>query len=195
MLHIHGNVKDSEEGSWKNHVLQSITDIARSEGTTSLPIYLNSLVLLTSMQNNLEKWNRVEYMVTCCRLSLGGLNRTRWKSEMVCSPHTPSCCRCEMPTNSGLRFGMERVRYALQGNSGVESTCMKIFTFFFFDIVLPHGCHAGLNYMRKAWFFPQTSLEIPIQHVKSCCHLHCYGKLVGLKQMAPLKTTRQYHKF
>lgn len=32
MLHIHGNAKDSEEGSWKNHVLQSITDIARLEG-------------------------------------------------------------------------------------------------------------------------------------------------------------------
>ncbi|KAL2467137.1 tRNA wybutosine-synthesizing protein 2/3/4 [Abeliophyllum distichum] len=32
ILHIHGNVKDSEEGSWKNLVLQSISDIARSEG-------------------------------------------------------------------------------------------------------------------------------------------------------------------
>ncbi|KAG8385740.1 hypothetical protein BUALT_Bualt03G0076600 [Buddleja alternifolia] len=32
MLHIHGNVKDTEEGSWTNHVLQSISDISKSEG-------------------------------------------------------------------------------------------------------------------------------------------------------------------
>ncbi|CAH9106433.1 unnamed protein product [Cuscuta epithymum] len=32
VMHIHGNVKDSEEVSWTQHVLQSIEDIARSEG-------------------------------------------------------------------------------------------------------------------------------------------------------------------
>ncbi|WCJ20164.1 tRNA wybutosine-synthesizing protein 2/3/4 [Euphorbia peplus] len=32
MLHVHGNVKDSEEGSWKEHVSSSISEIARSEG-------------------------------------------------------------------------------------------------------------------------------------------------------------------
>lgn len=35
MLHIHGNVKDSEESLWSNHVLQSISDIAKSEGILS----------------------------------------------------------------------------------------------------------------------------------------------------------------
>lgn len=32
MLHIHGNVKDSEEGSWVEHVSNSISEIAKSEG-------------------------------------------------------------------------------------------------------------------------------------------------------------------
>lgn len=32
ILHIHGNVKDSEEHIWTNHVSQSIQEIARSEG-------------------------------------------------------------------------------------------------------------------------------------------------------------------
>ncbi|KAI3456455.1 hypothetical protein Pfo_013118 [Paulownia fortunei] len=32
MLHIHGNVKDTEEVLWTNHVVQSISDIAKSEG-------------------------------------------------------------------------------------------------------------------------------------------------------------------
>ncbi|OAY25926.1 hypothetical protein MANES_16G007200v8 [Manihot esculenta] len=32
MLHVHGNVKDSEESSWTEHVLRSIDEIARSEG-------------------------------------------------------------------------------------------------------------------------------------------------------------------
>lgn len=32
ILHIHGNVKDSEENVWTNHVSQSIQEIARSEG-------------------------------------------------------------------------------------------------------------------------------------------------------------------
>ncbi|KAK6123931.1 hypothetical protein DH2020_042328 [Rehmannia glutinosa] len=31
MLHIHGNVKDTEEGLWTDHVVQSISDIAKSE--------------------------------------------------------------------------------------------------------------------------------------------------------------------
>lgn len=35
MLHIHGNVKDTEEGSWTNHVVQSISEIAESEGILS----------------------------------------------------------------------------------------------------------------------------------------------------------------
>ncbi|RVW46009.1 LINE-1 reverse transcriptase-like [Vitis vinifera] len=32
MLHVHGNAKDSEEGSWSEHVSKSICDLARSEG-------------------------------------------------------------------------------------------------------------------------------------------------------------------
>ncbi|KAL4628383.1 hypothetical protein ACB092_05G234400 [Castanea dentata] len=32
MLHVHGNVKDSEEGLWTQHVSKSIFEIARSEG-------------------------------------------------------------------------------------------------------------------------------------------------------------------
>ncbi|VFQ92464.1 unnamed protein product [Cuscuta campestris] len=32
VLHIHGNVKDLEEASWKQHVLQSIHEMARAEG-------------------------------------------------------------------------------------------------------------------------------------------------------------------
>ncbi|KDP20748.1 hypothetical protein JCGZ_21219 [Jatropha curcas] len=32
MLHVHGNVKDSEEGSWTEHVLKSINEISTSEG-------------------------------------------------------------------------------------------------------------------------------------------------------------------
>ncbi|KAM7264602.1 hypothetical protein ACFE04_002285 [Oxalis oulophora] len=32
MLHVHGNVKDSEEDSWKEHVLKSFYEIAKSEG-------------------------------------------------------------------------------------------------------------------------------------------------------------------
>ncbi|XP_011096065.1 tRNA wybutosine-synthesizing protein 2/3/4 [Sesamum indicum] len=32
MLHIHGNAKDTEEGLWTKHVVQSISDIAKSEG-------------------------------------------------------------------------------------------------------------------------------------------------------------------
>ncbi|XP_065878046.1 tRNA wybutosine-synthesizing protein 2/3/4 isoform X2 [Euphorbia lathyris] len=32
MLHVHGNVKDSEEGSWTEHVSSSISEIAKSEG-------------------------------------------------------------------------------------------------------------------------------------------------------------------
>ncbi|KAK3039698.1 hypothetical protein RJ639_027039 [Escallonia herrerae] len=32
VLHVHDNVKDSEEGSWRDHVSKSISDIARSEG-------------------------------------------------------------------------------------------------------------------------------------------------------------------
>ena len=35
MLHVHGNVKDSEEGSWREHVTKSIFDLARSEGIIS----------------------------------------------------------------------------------------------------------------------------------------------------------------
>lgn len=35
MLHIHGNVKDSEEGSWAEHVLNSISEIAKSEGMSN----------------------------------------------------------------------------------------------------------------------------------------------------------------
>ncbi|KAK4439340.1 tRNA wybutosine-synthesizing protein 2/3/4 [Sesamum alatum] len=31
-LHIHGNAKDTEEGLWTKHVVQSISDIAKSEG-------------------------------------------------------------------------------------------------------------------------------------------------------------------
>ena len=34
MLHVHGNVKDSEEGSWVEHVSNSISEIAKSEGTS-----------------------------------------------------------------------------------------------------------------------------------------------------------------
>ncbi|KAK4485080.1 hypothetical protein RD792_007688 [Penstemon davidsonii] len=33
-LHIHGNVKDTEEGQWVNHVVESISDVAKSEGHT-----------------------------------------------------------------------------------------------------------------------------------------------------------------
>ena len=36
MLHVHGNVKDSEEGLWTEHVLKSISEIARSEGNCLL---------------------------------------------------------------------------------------------------------------------------------------------------------------
>lgn len=32
MLHVHGNVKDSEEGLWVEHVSNSISEIAKSEG-------------------------------------------------------------------------------------------------------------------------------------------------------------------
>ncbi|KAM1108590.1 hypothetical protein ACFX2B_005165 [Malus domestica] len=32
MLHLHGNVKDSEENSWTKHVSESISEIAKSEG-------------------------------------------------------------------------------------------------------------------------------------------------------------------
>lgn len=32
VLHIHGNVKDTEEGVWTNHVVQMISEIAKSEG-------------------------------------------------------------------------------------------------------------------------------------------------------------------
>ncbi|KAK2974827.1 hypothetical protein RJ640_005611 [Escallonia rubra] len=32
VLHVHDNVKDSVEGSWRDHVSKSISDIARSEG-------------------------------------------------------------------------------------------------------------------------------------------------------------------
>ncbi|KAL0363221.1 UNVERIFIED_CONTAM: tRNA wybutosine-synthesizing protein 2/3/4 [Sesamum calycinum] len=32
MLHIHGNAKDTEEGLWTKHVVQSISDIVKSEG-------------------------------------------------------------------------------------------------------------------------------------------------------------------
>ncbi|XWS12833.1 hypothetical protein CRYUN_Cryun37aG0124200 [Craigia yunnanensis] len=32
ILHVHGNVKDTEEGLWTNHVSKSICEIARSEG-------------------------------------------------------------------------------------------------------------------------------------------------------------------
>lgn len=34
MLHVHGNVKDSEEKVWSDHVAKSIHDIAKSEGLT-----------------------------------------------------------------------------------------------------------------------------------------------------------------
>lgn len=39
MLHIHGNVKDTEEDSWTNHIKQSISGIARSEGPSFLPFH------------------------------------------------------------------------------------------------------------------------------------------------------------
>lgn len=32
MLHVHGNVKDSEEDSWAKHVSESISEIAKSDG-------------------------------------------------------------------------------------------------------------------------------------------------------------------
>lgn len=32
VLHIHGNVKDTEEGVWTNHVVQMISEIVKSEG-------------------------------------------------------------------------------------------------------------------------------------------------------------------
>ena len=32
VLHVHGNVKDSEEGSWTEHVRRSMDEIAKSEG-------------------------------------------------------------------------------------------------------------------------------------------------------------------
>jgi tRNA wybutosine-synthesizing protein 3 len=32
MLHVHGNVKDSQESLWTAHVLKSIDEIARFEG-------------------------------------------------------------------------------------------------------------------------------------------------------------------
>lgn len=32
MLHVHGNVKDSEESTWSEHVSNSINEIAKSEG-------------------------------------------------------------------------------------------------------------------------------------------------------------------
>lgn len=32
MLHVHGNVKDSEEALWTEHVLRSMDELARSEG-------------------------------------------------------------------------------------------------------------------------------------------------------------------
>lgn len=38
-MHIHGNVKDSEEASWTQYVSQSIQEIAHSEGS----LLLNSL--------------------------------------------------------------------------------------------------------------------------------------------------------
>lgn len=41
MLHIHGNVKDTEEGIWTNHILQSISEIAKSEGILSLTKAVN----------------------------------------------------------------------------------------------------------------------------------------------------------
>lgn len=31
---MHANVKDSEEGSWREHVIKSIYDLARSDGIT-----------------------------------------------------------------------------------------------------------------------------------------------------------------
>lgn len=37
---MHGNVKDSEEGSWSEHVSKSICDLARSEGIISSNLYL-----------------------------------------------------------------------------------------------------------------------------------------------------------
>lgn len=33
VLHVHGNVKDSEEGSWIEHVLKSIQEISKTEGS------------------------------------------------------------------------------------------------------------------------------------------------------------------
>lgn len=35
VLHVHGNTKDSEECQWADHVLKSISEIARSEGSSA----------------------------------------------------------------------------------------------------------------------------------------------------------------
>lgn len=46
MLHVHGNVNDSEEFSWSEYVVDSIRSIAQSEGIYNLckvKEYLNSI--------------------------------------------------------------------------------------------------------------------------------------------------------
>lgn len=94
--------------------------------------------------------SKVIWLVTHCysfRILLGGYYRACWKSEMVCSTHSPRCCRCEMQTDPEITNGWHlRLRigfsmqlmwtslgmliYAMQGFqllnlSNAESTCPK----------------------------------------------------------------------
>lgn len=105
-LHVHGNVKDSEEEQWSQHLLHSITEIAKSEGFffsffhffPSWDIYRLSFDLV------------LIWLIFYFRSLLGYLDKTCWESKMVRPSHSPSCCRCSMHKDS-----TEQLRNLLPG--------------------------------------------------------------------------------
>lgn len=87
MLHIHGNVNDSDESLWLDNVVKSITNIAKTHGTICPFIH-------TRVAKHSTRLKLPSYATVACHFCLrtvlerhGGACRTR---QMVRSAYTTS---------------------------------------------------------------------------------------------------------
>jgi tRNA wybutosine-synthesizing protein 3 len=75
MLHIHGNVNDSEESTWVDYIVQSITRISQNEG--------NATDVITSKYVTLKQLVSSDFFLFCApglvwHVSMLHVERVKW---------------------------------------------------------------------------------------------------------------------
>lgn len=84
MLHIHGNVNDSEESTWFDHVVKSITKISQNEGTATDVITFRYIYV------------NVNVFFLCSRVIMACIHTARRACEVVRAPHSSPSCGCKV---------------------------------------------------------------------------------------------------